>query len=130
MKSRKSATRVAASALGVYVGLLGALHGYFEILQGDVAPDGLMINAIGPPCQPEEVGHACFPAMTLVPNFLVTGILAEGDIRGIIGNQYICPTTTARSSNCWSRRGTPMIRALKKALNKIAIGWGRLSAAF
>jgi hypothetical protein len=72
----RNATRVAASALGVYAGLVGALHGYHEILQGDVATDGLMISAIGPPCQAEEVGHACFPAMTLVPNFLVTGILA------------------------------------------------------
>jgi hypothetical protein len=72
----KSASRVTASALGAYAGLLGAVHGYFEILQGNVAPNGLMINAIGPPCQPEMVAHACFPAMTVIPNFLVTGILA------------------------------------------------------
>lgn len=42
--------RVAASMVGVYAGLLGAIHGYSEILQGNVAPDSLMINAIGSPC--------------------------------------------------------------------------------
>jgi hypothetical protein len=72
----KSASRVAAYTLGVYAGLLGAVHGYYEILQGNVAPGRLMINAIGPPCRPEAVAHACFPAMTVVPNFSVTGILA------------------------------------------------------
>lgn len=72
----KSATRIAASTLGVYAGLLGIEHGVFETLQGDVAPSGLMINAIGAPCQADTVWHACFPAITLVPSFLVTGVLA------------------------------------------------------
>ncbi len=31
-----------------------------------------MINAIGPPCQ----GSNCLPAMTVIPNFFVTGVLA------------------------------------------------------
>jgi len=70
------ATRVAVSTIGVYAGLLGALHGYFELLQGDVAPNGMRINAIGAPCQGSLVWHACLPAMTIVPNFLTTGILA------------------------------------------------------
>lgn len=65
-------TRAAASVLGVLAGLIGAYHGYNEILQGSVATPGVFINAIGPPCQ----GNACFPAMSLVPNFYVTGILA------------------------------------------------------
>jgi hypothetical protein len=42
----KSATRIAASTLGVYAGLLGMEHGYFETLQGSVAPSGITINAI------------------------------------------------------------------------------------
>ena len=70
------ATRVAASIIGVYTGLLGAAHGYLETLQGDVAPGGIMINAIGAPCQGDWVWHACLPAMTIVPNFLTTGVLA------------------------------------------------------
>lgn len=53
-------------------GVVGIYHGYNETLQGSVATGGVFINAVGPPCQ----GNACFPAMTLVPNFLVTGVLA------------------------------------------------------
>jgi len=66
------ATRAAASATGVLAGLIGIYHGYNETLQGNSTPSGIMINAIGPPCQ----GSACFPAMTLVPNFFLTGVLA------------------------------------------------------
>jgi len=29
------------------------------------APDGLLFNAIGPPCQPEAAWHACFPDPTI-----------------------------------------------------------------
>lgn len=72
----KSATRVATSTIGVYAGLLGAIHGYFETLQGNVVPGGIGINAIGAPCQGDVVWHACLPAMTIVPSFIVTGILA------------------------------------------------------
>ena len=72
----KSATRIAASTLGAYAGLLSVEHGVFETLQGDAAPSGLMISAIGASCQADAVWHACFPAMTLVPSFLVTGVLA------------------------------------------------------
>ena len=71
----KTATRVTASALSIYAGLLGIEHGYFEILQGNAKPTGLMISAIGPPCVPNEMWHACFPALTVIPNFLVTGIV-------------------------------------------------------
>ena len=72
----KSATRVTASALGVYAGLLGIEHGSFEIFQGNTRPASLMIYAIGPPCQPDAIWHACFPALTIIPNFLITGIAA------------------------------------------------------
>jgi hypothetical protein len=71
----ESATRVTASIIGVYAGLLGMAHGYYETLQGVVAPNGIGINAIGAPCQGELVWHACLPAMTIVPNFFVSGIL-------------------------------------------------------
>jgi len=30
----------------------------------------------GPPCVPEEIWHACEPAMSILPNFQLTGILA------------------------------------------------------
>lgn len=69
------ATRIAAKALGAYAGLIAVEHGVFEILQGDVAPGGVMINAIGPPCQAEAAWHACLPALTIIPNVLATGIM-------------------------------------------------------
>ena len=67
--------RVAAPVLGVYAGLLGAAHGVFEIRQGSGKPDSLLINAIGPPCEPSEEWHACFPALTVVPDYLIAGVL-------------------------------------------------------
>jgi hypothetical protein len=72
----KSPLRITTAFLGLYAGLIAIQHGIFEMLQGNRAPDGLMFNAIGPPCQPETVWHACFPAMTLIPNLLVTGVAA------------------------------------------------------
>jgi len=68
--------QITTTFLGFYAGLLAIQHGIFAILQGNTAPEALMFNAIGPPCQPEAVWHACFPAMTLIPNLLVTGIAA------------------------------------------------------
>lgn len=68
--------RITTAFLGVYAGLLAAMHGLFAVMQGSRALDRLMFNAIGSPCQPDEVWHACFPAMTLLPNLLVTGITA------------------------------------------------------
>jgi hypothetical protein len=72
----RNATRTAVPILSIYAGLLGAAHGYFEIRQGNTAPAEVMIVAMGAPCQPEGVSHACWPAMTLIPNFQITGLLA------------------------------------------------------
>lgn len=68
----RSATKIVASAVGAYAGLLGIEHGFFETLQGNVATNGTLINAIG---SQTGVGGA-EPAFTIVPNFLITGILA------------------------------------------------------
>jgi hypothetical protein len=65
--------RTTASAFGIYAGLLGIEHGYFETLQGNVAPKGLKIMAVGFEL-PFPFGHE--PALTLIPNFLATGIAA------------------------------------------------------
>jgi hypothetical protein len=70
----KNATRVVVSTLGAIAGLMGIEHGIGETLQGNVAPDGMMISS--------WPGSAFFstlagePAMTIIPNLLVTGILA------------------------------------------------------
>jgi hypothetical protein len=68
------ATRVTASTLGVLMGFAGVEHGIFEALQGNVAPNGVLIDAIGLPQRFWE--HGAETAFTVVPNFLVTGILA------------------------------------------------------
>jgi len=65
-----SKTRIAASALGIFAGLGGASHGPGEMLQGNIAPNGLVIEA-----WPELTALAGEPAMTIIPSFLVTGIL-------------------------------------------------------
>jgi len=68
------AVRVTALSFGVYAGLLGMEHGYFETLQGNVATNGLKVMAVGSFELPFPFGHE--PAMTLIPNFLVTGVAA------------------------------------------------------
>ncbi len=68
------ATRIFATTLGVLVGLAGINHGFFEFLQGNVRPDSRMIDAIGPEQRFWEYGTET--ALTIVPNFLLSGILA------------------------------------------------------
>ena len=75
-EKERFARDISSSFLGIYAGLIDIQHGIFEISQGDHAPGGLMFNAIGPPCQPEMVWHACFPAMSFIPNLFITGIAA------------------------------------------------------
>ena len=72
----RKATRIVAAAFGMFAGFGGLEHGYFEILQGNVRPESILIASMGAPCVPEEVWHVCEPAMTVIPSFLVTGILA------------------------------------------------------
>jgi hypothetical protein len=72
----RKATRTVAVWLGITAGVAGLEHGYFEILRGSTRPAGLMILSIGPPCVPEETWNGCEPAMTILPNFLITGILS------------------------------------------------------
>jgi hypothetical protein len=71
----RKATRIVASWLGLLAGVSGLEHGYFEILQGNTKPSTFMFASMGPPCVPERIWNACEPAMTVLPNFLVAGIL-------------------------------------------------------
>ena len=61
---------VAASIIGIFAGLSGASHGPGEMLQGNITPSGLVIEA-----WPELTALAGEPAMTIIPSFLVTGLL-------------------------------------------------------
>jgi hypothetical protein len=38
------ATRIFASTLGILVGLAGVEHGILEVLQGNVRPNGIMVD--------------------------------------------------------------------------------------
>lgn len=68
------ATRVIASAVGILCGISGLEHGFFETLQGNVAPDGILSSAIGPAHRFWSGGT--LHALTIIPNYLLTGILA------------------------------------------------------
>ena len=72
----RKATRISALVFGLTAGAAGIEHGIFEILQGNARPEDLMISSIGPPCVPELSWNQCEPAMTIIPSFLITGILA------------------------------------------------------
>ncbi len=65
-----SKTRLAASAIGIFGGLGGASHGPGEMLQGNIAPNSLVIEAWS-----ELTALAGEPAMTIIPSFLVSGVL-------------------------------------------------------
>ena len=72
----RKATKTVTTWLGVVAGIAGLEHGYFEFLQGNTRPETLAFPSWGPPCDPEKIWHACEPAMSILPNFLITGILA------------------------------------------------------
>ncbi len=70
----RNATRVMTSTFGALVGLIGIEHGIGEVLQGNIAPDGIMILSWPGSALFDILGGE--PAMTIVPNLLLTGILA------------------------------------------------------
>jgi len=70
----RNATRVIISTLGVLFGISGMIHGFFEALQGNTPTGGMLISAIGEAHRMWPHGNE--PAFTLIPNFLITGILA------------------------------------------------------
>ena len=66
--------RIVVAAFGILSGLTGMIAGIFEILQGNVAPSGLEISTIGSTYS--MVDDFTYHAITLIPIFLLTGILA------------------------------------------------------
>jgi hypothetical protein len=62
------------STFGIILGFSGMNHGYFEVLQGNTPTPGLIVQAIGP-AQRFWV-HGTEEAFTIVPNFLITGLLS------------------------------------------------------
>jgi hypothetical protein len=66
------ATKTIVTTIGVLLAIAGIDHGFFETLQGNQPTTGLIIKAISP----ELKLWGTEEAFTIVPNFLVTGILA------------------------------------------------------
>lgn len=62
-----------ASLFGVLAGIGGITHGVGEVLQGNVAPEGLIINSWTQGPIATNMGGE--PGMTIIPNMLATGIL-------------------------------------------------------
>jgi hypothetical protein len=68
------ATKTIVSVFGVILGISGMNHGLFEALQGNIPTPGLIVQAIG---QANRYWvHGTEEAFTIIPNFLITGILA------------------------------------------------------
>jgi hypothetical protein len=71
-----AATRAIVSTLGVLIGIGSINHGLLETLQGNRPTPGLIVNALGPGYRWTVWTQGGEPAFTLVPNFLLTGLLA------------------------------------------------------
>jgi hypothetical protein len=71
-----AATCTIVSTLGVLLGISSICHGLPEILQGNRATPGLIVKALGAGYPWTVWKQGSEPAFTLVPNFLLTGILA------------------------------------------------------
>ncbi|HUK84236.1 MAG TPA: hypothetical protein VLU95_00085 [Candidatus Acidoferrum sp.] len=65
-------TRTVAVIVGVLSGFMGASHGPGEILQGNVAPKGVVIMAWPQLVSSSLAGES---AVTLIPSFFAAGIL-------------------------------------------------------
>ncbi len=70
----ESATKVVVSTFGVLLGIAGIEHGVGEILQGNIAPGGIVIKSWGESKLFSILAGE--PAMTIIPNLLITGVLA------------------------------------------------------
>lgn len=71
--SRGRSTRIVVATFGVLAALAGVEHGVGEILQGSVAPEGLVVES-WPDSRAMEVLQG-EPALTVVPNLMIAGIL-------------------------------------------------------
>jgi hypothetical protein len=111
-----SAVAVTAAVYGIYAGFLGIEHGFFETLQGNTATEHLKIYAVNPWELPFPFGHE--PAMTVIPNFLYTGIAA-----------LLCGLAIVLwSMQLWrGKRGAAVLLLLSVALLLVGGGFGPIS---
>lgn len=60
--------------LGITLAVAGIHHGFFEILQGNTPTSSFLIQSIGP--EHRFWIHGSDEAITIIPNFLITGVLS------------------------------------------------------
>ncbi|MHB1132871.1 MAG: hypothetical protein ACYC4L_10840 [Chloroflexota bacterium] len=107
------ATRVTVSTFGAIAGLAGLEHGIGEALQGNTAPNGMMILS-----WPDSEWYAILggePAMTIIPNLLVTGVLAI-----LVSLVFLCWVTMFIQS----KNGGPVLLLLSLVLLLVGGGFG------
>ena len=81
IKTKNYSATLMATIFGILSGIGGFIHGIGEIIQGNVAPTGLVINSWT--TGPISTNMGGEPAMTIIPNLLITGIM--GVIVALIG---------------------------------------------
>jgi hypothetical protein len=70
------ATKITVAVLGLLVAFAGIEHGVGEIMQGSVPPESRVIESWRDVYAFEQLGGE--PALTIIPNLLITGIMAIG----------------------------------------------------
>lgn len=70
----RSATQITMGVMGTLMGLAGLEHGIGEVLQGNVAPGGIMIRSWPDSAFFQSLNGE--PALTILPDLLLTGLLA------------------------------------------------------
>ena len=70
----KNARHLFVAVMGAWMGAAGIEHGVGEFLQGNVVTQGIMIRSW--PESPFFKSLSGEPALTLIPNMQVTGVLA------------------------------------------------------
>jgi hypothetical protein len=70
----RSAAQITVSVMGTLMGLAGLEHGIGEILQGNTPPEGFMIRSWPDSAFFQSLNGE--PALTILPNLLLTGLLA------------------------------------------------------
>lgn len=74
----RTAGTVLAIGIGIYAAYLGGMHGYYEISNGIRNPHALLFDAVsGNPLTADFPGWPGWPALSIVPDLRITGILVE-----------------------------------------------------
>lgn len=105
------ATRITVSTFGAIMGLAGIEHGVGEVLQGNRVPDSLFI--LSWPEAPFFRGVGGEPAMTVIPNLLITGILAI-----VVSMLYVVWAVA------WPHRGRAGLALITLSIVMLLVGGG------